>query len=217
GAERRDIGYLRSGDFFGELSLYLDLPRAATVEALEPCRLLGLDADAFRGLMAEHSDFRARVEDRIKLYERARPARVPLDFAELLPADASEAVLVEREPTDQSELAAEIPWVQAESSEETPRSDGARLRLPWRRPRFPHVRQIDEMDCGAACVAMVCRHFGREVAASHIRMAVGTGADGTSLRGLQRGGEHVGLEVRAIKGSKDRLDRLPLPAIIHWG
>ena len=37
------------------------------------------------------------------------------------------------------------------------------------------------------------RDFGRDVSSS-IRMAVGTGADGTSLRGLQRGGEHVGLE-----------------------
>ena len=63
---------------------------------------------------------------------------------------------------------------------------------------------------------MVCRHFGREVAPSHIRMAVGTGADGTSLRGLQRGGEHVGLQMRAIKASKEHLDELPLPAIIHW-
>jgi ATP-binding cassette subfamily B protein len=79
------------------------------------------------------------------------------------------------------------------------------------------VRQIDEMDCGAACVAMICRHYGREVAPSHIRMAVGTGAEGPSLRGLQRGGEHVGLEMHAVKASKEGLDQLPLPAILHWG
>ena len=32
-----------------------------------------------------------------------------------------------------------------------------RLSLAARRRRFPHVCQIDEMDCGAACLAMVCR------------------------------------------------------------
>ena len=91
------------------------------------------------------------------------------------------------------------------------------VRRRWRRAPFPYVRQLDEMDCGVACLAMVCRHFGREVAPAHIRMSVGTGADGTSLRGIQRGGEHVGLEVRAVKASKDRVEQLPLPAIIHWG
>ena len=74
-----------------------------------------------------------------------------------------------------------------------------------RRTRFPFVRQLDEMDCGVACLAMVCRYYGREVAPAHIRMAVGTGADGTSLRGIQRGGEHVGLEVRTARAEAESL------------
>jgi ABC-type bacteriocin/lantibiotic exporter with double-glycine peptidase domain/CRP-like cAMP-binding protein len=218
GADRHDIGYLRSGDLFGELSLYVGLPRAATVEALEPCRLLELHAATFTELMAAHEEFRARVEERIRVYQQERPAQMPLDFVELLPADATEAALVEREPDDQAELAAQDSVAEGGLDSTAAGPTTARRRfVPWRPPPFPHVRQIDEMDCGAACVAMVCRHYGRAVAASHIRMAVGTGADGTSLRGLQRGGEHVGLEMRTIKGSKDRLDRLPLPAIIHWG
>ena len=43
--------------------------------------------------------------------------------------------------------------------------DGPRKRI-W---RFPDVRQIDEMDCGAASLAMVCRHFGRAVSLARIR------------------------------------------------
>jgi ABC-type bacteriocin/lantibiotic exporter with double-glycine peptidase domain/CRP-like cAMP-binding protein len=218
GAERHDIGYLRSGDLFGELSLYVGLPRAATVEALEPCRLLELGASTFAELMATHAEFQARVEERIRVYQQGRPTQVPLDFAELLPADASEAALVEQEPDDQPGLGGADSVGEEGIEAVEAKAGGARRRLAkWRPPPFPHVRQIDEMDCGAACVAMICRHFGRAVAASHIRMAVGTGADGTSLRGLQRGGQHVGLEMRTIKASKDRLDELPLPAIIHWG
>ena len=218
GTDRRDIGYLRSGDFFGELSLYLGLPRVATVEALEPCRLLELDGATFGDLMAAHEEFRARVEERVSVYQQGRPTQVPLDFAELLPADASEAAIVEQEPDEASEFAgvgelAEAEW---EGGAAAPPKAPRRFAR-WRAPPFPHVHQLDEMDCGAACLAMICRYFGRAVAASHIRMAVGTGADGTSLRGLQRGGEHVGLEVRTIKASKDRLSGLPLPAIIHWG
>ncbi|HEY6526232.1 MAG TPA: peptidase domain-containing ABC transporter [Solirubrobacteraceae bacterium] len=215
----QDVRYLRSGDFFGELSLYRGVPRTATVRALEHCRLLRLDQSTFSALVSDHEAFRARVQERVELYERGRAPRVPLDFAELLPADASEASLVEREPTEQdlgegiaSELGSGI-----RPQEQTVIRPRARARWWRRRPRFPHVHQLDEMDCGAACVAMVCRHFGRDVAPSHIRMAVGTGADGTSLRGLQRGGEQVGLDMRVIKASKGRLEQLPLPAIIHWG
>jgi len=211
--DRREIGFLRAGDFFGERSLCLGEPAAASVEALEPCRLLRLDRATFFALLAEHDEFRARVEDRIRSYGRSQTAQVPLDFAELLPADAAEAALAQQPIDDVSELpAAGEPEPVADTSR-----PGRRRRGRRRPPPFPHVRQLDEMDCGAACVAMVCRHFGREVAPSHIRMAVGTGADGTSLRGLQRGGEHVGLEMRAVKASKQRLDELPLPAIIHWG
>jgi ATP-binding cassette subfamily B protein len=198
--------------------LYLGLSRAATVEALEPCRLLELDADTFGDLMAAHEEFRARVEERVRIYQQGRPLQMPLDFAELLPADASEAALVHREPEEQPEMDAgdSVAHEPLEAPGAEPSKRRRRLAA-WRPPPFPYVRQIDEMDCGAACVAMICRYFGRAVAASHIRMAVGTGADGTSLRGLQRGGEHVGLEMRTIKASKDRLERLPLPAIIHWG
>jgi ATP-binding cassette subfamily B protein len=215
----QDVRYLRSGDFFGELSLYLGVPRTASVQALEPARLLRLDESTFATLMVEHAEFRERVQEQVALSQRERVPQLPLDFAELLPADASEALVVEHEP-DEQELERGVAF--SEPASGVLREWAAPLPLRrhgWfrRRPRFPHVRQIDEMDCGAACVAMVCRYFGREVAASHIRMAVGTGVDGTSLRGLQRGGEHVGLQMRAIKASKERVDQLPLPAIIHWG
>ncbi len=219
--ERQDVRFLRSGDFFGELSLYLRVPRTASVEALEPCRLLRLDAAAFAELMADHEEFAARIKEQAKLYER--PAQPPLDFAELLPADAYEEALVAQEPEDAFESGVSVGALDEQpgssAGTEAPPDPGPQhfRLLRHRRPRFPHVRQIDEMDCGAACVAMVCRYFGREVAASHIRIAVGTGSEGTSLRGLQRGGEHVGLQMRAIKASRERVDELPLPAIIHWG
>jgi ABC-type bacteriocin/lantibiotic exporter with double-glycine peptidase domain len=46
---------------------------------------------------------------------------------------------------------------------------------------------------------------------------VGTGLDGTSLRGIMRGGAEIGIEFRAIKSSSDRLPLLPKPLILHWG
>ncbi len=214
GAQQRNTQFLRTGDFFGELSLYLGVARMASVEAVTAVRLLAMDEELFRELLNEHAEFRARVDERVHIYERGHAATVPLDFPELLPADAIEAAIVLDETTMEEPV--EHGVTVEELEEGSPAVEEPR-EPPRRRARFPFVRQLDEMDCGVACLAMVCRYFGREVAPAHIRMAVGTGADGTSLRGIQRGGEHVGLEVRTVKASKDRLEQLPLPAIVHWG
>jgi ATP-binding cassette subfamily B protein len=78
------------------------------------------------------------------------------------------------------------------------------------------VRQIDEMDCGAACLAMVCRYFGRSVSLARIRRLVHTSLDGTSLRALCHAAEELGLAARSVKTSGQRLGEMPLPAIVHW-
>jgi ATP-binding cassette subfamily B protein len=82
--------------------------------------------------------------------------------------------------------------------------------------RFPFVAQIDEMDCGVACLAMICRYYGRRVALSRIRALARTETDGASLSDLCRAAEELGLAARSAQVSKRWLDRLPLPAIIHW-
>ncbi len=79
GDAREDMGFLRTGDFFGELSLYLGEPRAATVEALTDAELLRMGESTLQHLLAEHEEFRTRVEDRIASYEqrhRPVPARL---------------------------------------------------------------------------------------------------------------------------------------------
>jgi ABC-type bacteriocin/lantibiotic exporter with double-glycine peptidase domain len=81
------------------------------------------------------------------------------------------------------------------------------------------VLQHSEEDCGAACLATVAKHHGRTLAICHVREAIGTGAQGTTLLGLRRGAESLGFHVRQVKATPqvlDRLNELPLPAIIHW-
>ncbi len=199
------LAFLRTGDFFGELSLFRDEPRAASAQAVSDCTLLRFPIDLFRRLVDEHPDFRLRLEQRIQQYDYRRIANVPLDFAEeILPADASlqhvSPEQVELEPELEDELPAD--------------TGGAAKQRPIR--RFPHVYQLDEMDCGAACLAMICRHFGRAVGISHIRQAVHTSTDGTTLAGITRGAEELGLAARSVRASKSRLEDLPLPAVAHW-
>ena len=203
------LGFLRTGDFFGELSLFRNEPRAATAQAVSDCTLLRFPTDLFRRLLDEHPDFRLRLEQRIQQYDFRRVANVPLDFAEeILPADAS----LQHVSPQQVEIELELePEAGAEALED---AGGATSRRSIR--RFPHVYQLDEMDCGAACLAMICRHFGRAVGISHIREVVHTSTDGTTLAGITRGADELGLSARSVRASKNRLDELPLPAVAHW-
>jgi ATP-binding cassette subfamily B protein len=201
-----DVAYLRRGDLFGERSLMLSAPRAVTVEAVSDCRLLALPEAEFRRFVEESEAFRAVVEGNVDRYEFKFVARVPLDFAqELLPAEA--AVAPEPVSRDQAEEAPAREDVEEWAEEE----EAPRKRIR----RFKHVWQVDEMDCGAACLAMVTRHYGRDVGLSHIRKVVHTGTEGTSLAGLVSGAEELGLRARAVKASKGRLSELPFPAIAH--
>ncbi|WP_310488425.1 peptidase domain-containing ABC transporter [Chamaesiphon sp. VAR_69_metabat_338] len=81
------------------------------------------------------------------------------------------------------------------------------------------VRQQNEEDCGAACLATVAKHHGRTFAIGRVRTAVGTGARGTTLLGLRRGAEALGFNARPVQATPqliENLDAAPLPAIIHW-
>ena len=85
--------------------------------------------------------------------------------------------------------------------------------------KYPIVRQHSEEDCGAACLATVCLHYGRRFTISRIREAVGTGQLGTTLLGLRRGAENLGFNAQQVKATPELLDHIeqaPLPIIIHW-
>ena len=209
GEGQRERAFIRKGDIFGEISIARNQARRATVEALTECRLIKIDERTFGKLYSRFPEFRNKIEERISGYAYKNTARLPLDFAqEILPATAAPAEQVGATQLDSRETAAQLGPFATE--------DGYFVKASKRVRRFPHIKQIDEMDCGAASLAMVCRHFGRKVSVTRIRQVVNTSTDGTSLRGLCQGAEALGLAARSVKASKSNLPEMPLPAIIHW-
>jgi ABC-type bacteriocin/lantibiotic exporter with double-glycine peptidase domain/CRP-like cAMP-binding protein len=207
-----DVAYLRAGDYFGELSLFDGCSRQATVRAVTDALLLRLGQDTFAELLDGHEQFRSQIATRVAQYDYSAAARVPLDFAEeILPVTPDAVDSVADRPEALGAEGADEP-TDAEPQADGPTASATRDRIR----RFPHVWQLDAADCGVACLAMVTRHFGHEVSVGHIRAAVGTGVDGTSLRGLTDGGRAIGLVSRSVRMSKSRLDELPLPAVVHW-
>jgi ABC-type bacteriocin/lantibiotic exporter with double-glycine peptidase domain/CRP-like cAMP-binding protein len=207
---RRYLRYLRQGDFFGEVSLFKGEPRSSSVESVSPCRLLRLTDKTFARLLQTYPQFRAELEQHMAQYDYKVVARVPLDFAdELLPAETTAEQPVGPGQVERSDEG-------VEDDEPFATADGRFRKGPRRIRRFPFVRQLDEMDCGAAALGMVCRHWGRAVSLARIRQLCFTSRDGTSLRALCRAAEELGLAARAVKASARNVAHMPLPAIVHW-
>ena len=205
-----NLAFYREGDFFGELSAINDAPRAASVEAFTDCQLFALAPESVRDLRNRFPEFDKLITERIALYQAKSEARIPLDFTqEQLPAETRRA--------DKTELDGEAAAVESEDKEE-PFVDehGYFRKRPQRIRKFEHIQQIDEMDCGAASLGMICRHFGKKVSLARIRQLCHTATDGTSLKALVRAATELGLAGRALKVSMRNLPMMPLPAIVHW-
>lgn len=195
------LAFYREGDFFGELSILNGSTRAASVDAVTDCTLLALPPETVLDLKNKFPEFDRLLAERLAQYNASSEARVPLDFArEMLPADTSVSAKVGPDQTDGSVL---------EEEDDEPRK---RKRIR----RFPFVAQIDEMDCGAASLGMICRHFGRKVSLARIRKLCFTSTDGTSLKALCSAASELGLSARALKVTPRNLPMMPMPAIVHW-
>lgn len=82
--------------------------------------------------------------------------------------------------------------------------------------RYHCVIQHDIADCGAACIATICRQKGYNIGISNIREVAGTDKQGTSAYGIVKAIQKLGFEARAVKGNKEAFfSEFPLPCIAH--
>lgn len=82
--------------------------------------------------------------------------------------------------------------------------------------RFAWVEQAEEMDCGAACLAMLCRHYGINMTLGKLRELANVTAQGATLDSLARAGEALGFGARGVQCTFDALLGFELPFIVHW-
>jgi len=82
--------------------------------------------------------------------------------------------------------------------------------------RFAWIQQAEEMDCGAACLAMICKHYGIGMTLGKLRELANVTTQGATLDSLARTGESVGFTTRGVQCTFDTLRGFDLPFIVHW-
>jgi CRP-like cAMP-binding protein len=59
--EERQLAILSQGDFFGEMSILEDLPRTASVRALEDCKLVQINGSTFDQMLRKNAEIAVRM------------------------------------------------------------------------------------------------------------------------------------------------------------
>jgi len=63
------------------------------------------------------------------------------------------------------------------------------------------IKQHDEKDCGAACLAMICKTYGLHMSISELREMTNTDINGTTVYGIVFAAQKLGFDTRALTGS----------------
>lgn len=83
--------------------------------------------------------------------------------------------------------------------------------------KFTFYKQADQMDCGATCLRMIAKHFGRNYSLHDLRHATQTTREGANFLGLSDAAEKIGFRTLGVKLAFERLvNDAPFPCIAHW-
>lgn len=82
--------------------------------------------------------------------------------------------------------------------------------------KYSLVKQQDESDCGAACIATVAKFYGKRISITKIRNYAGTDRDGTSAKGIVKAASKIGFSCKTLISKEKQLKNdFPFPIIVH--
>lgn len=83
-------------------------------------------------------------------------------------------------------------------------------------PQFPLYFQHDAMQCGIACLQMICKYYGKEYTLSQLSDICFATNEGISLLGISQAAEKLGLHTICGRATTGQLEEIDLPSIIFW-
>ena len=96
---------------------------------------------------------------------------------------------------------------------------GRKLRQPISRgvANVPVIMQMEALECGAACLAMVLAYYGKWIPLERVRADCGVSRDGANARNVLRAARSYGLSAKGYRYETETLrNKGTFPCIIHW-
>lgn len=82
--------------------------------------------------------------------------------------------------------------------------------------RFHFIKQHDAMQCGIACLAMICRYYGKNYSLATLSEICQATNEGVSLLSISDAAEQLGMHTIIGYSSVAKLSKVTLPCILHW-
>lgn len=84
--------------------------------------------------------------------------------------------------------------------------------------KVPVIMQMEALECGAACLAMVLAYYEKWIPLEQVRYDCGVSRDGSNAKNVIKAARNYGLEASGYKVDDVRVlrDECSFPAIIHW-
>jgi len=82
--------------------------------------------------------------------------------------------------------------------------------------KVPSIVQMEEVECGAASLAMILAHYGCWVPLEELRVTCGVSRDGANALAIVKAARHYGLDASGGRFDVDELAQQKMPCIIFW-
>ncbi|WP_239033218.1 cysteine peptidase family C39 domain-containing protein [Leptothermofonsia sichuanensis] len=210
---------LEAGKSFGEMTLFADLAGQPWAARASLNSQVGFVPEpVVRSLMRQYPELRDRLRQRAM-----EQVHMVQNRSEILPEPVAEPMTEPMTDLERSPCSRLAPTTLQPHSRKSVRkayfpSPTLRVGHLWQRVtrRYPFFEQQSASDCGAACLVMVGRYWGKRFNLNRLRDIANVDRNGASLRGLAVAAESIGFTTRPVKASLDKLAQQTLPAIVHW-
>jgi len=82
---------------------------------------------------------------------------------------------------------------------------------------FQFYKQLDAMDCGATCLRMVAKHYGKNYSSQSLKQRTYLTREGVSLLGISDAAESIGMHSMGVKTTLEKIIKENVtPFIAHW-
>ena len=83
--------------------------------------------------------------------------------------------------------------------------------------KVPVIMQLEALECGAACLAMIMAYYGKWVPLEQVRRDCGVSRDGSNAANIYKAAENYGFAVKAFRHNPESImENGQYPCIIHW-
>ena len=82
--------------------------------------------------------------------------------------------------------------------------------------KFPFQMQYDSMQCGIACLQMICKFYGLNIGFNRLSNLCFATTEGMSLLGINLAAKELGFHSVCSKVSIELVKQAVLPCILHW-